>query len=1005
MTRLSLPLLLSLIALAAGCGRSGIVTQTDAGLDMCAIDADCQAGTSCIEGVCTFVDELCVDDADCPGGRICREGTCVTETVCTENSDCPPSERCDEGVCRPIGTCVDDAGCPDYAHCVDGICVQNPPCESDLDCPLDEQCVDGGCVPRDECTNHLECPPDELCQDGLCFGIGDCSDDGDCPPFASCVDGTCTQNDACTSDDECPADMMCGDDGLCVPRPSCTDSTDCDATEHCENGLCQPIGTCVDDSDCPPYATCIDGVCAQNAGCTTDADCPATEECTDGLCTDRPPCDDSLDCDADELCVDGQCTALPLCTDDDDCPLEAHCESGQCVQNDACTTDLDCPSDSRCDDGLCVRIGDCVEHADCGPGNICEDGTCVRAPCESAAECDDGLFCNGVEQCDPIGGCVGGAAPALDDGIGCTTGTCDEAADAIVQLPVDSLCVPTNACTVGVCVVGTGCTFPADDTLVPPQTGPTNDCRSEVCAGGIVVSAGVNNGEVPAQVSTTDCKTEICSGGDPISTNNSSETPLQVSLTDCQKQVCSNGSVVTQNDNNETPTQTSSSDCVTNICLNGAVSTTPNNNEAPAQASANDCRTNVCNNGVVSFVAKDTEVPPVSPTDCLSGACSGGNAVYSPSNGLCTDGAQCEQPSCAVDGSCDYTPDDALCAACPGQQVEKCLPNHAGALATGCVCLTPASLTCSANPTVGEVLTSFALTATATNAQAGSTFAWDIAGVPVGSSTDAHVLTNAASASASFTPTFPSANASDRYTLRVTLQEPYLPPQTCQVLIQATPLPDTFEVTLFMTDALDVDVHVAGGQRTDNAEFKRYDMPFHPLHDPLVEGDDPDRNCSWANCPVCTIDIPGQPVCTPITPRVVDFDDPADGASLVDVQDPQLDIDNRRGCFTTDSGDLSCVPEKVTVETPDAGVYFVWPYLYGDPLSVTPGLISTPSATSVEIEVKCRGVSKRYTRVLSSIVQGSSPPVAAATESYERLGGVDGFVRFVVPASGPCVLP
>jgi len=994
----------SLLLLTTACGRSGIVTDEDAGISTCVVDADCQAGTSCIEGVCSPIDELCVDDADCPGDRVCRQGVCATVASCTDDSDCAPTEFCDDGVCASIGTCVDDSDCPDFAHCDDGICVQNPPCTSDLDCPQSEQCVDGGCVPRDACTTDLECPPDAHCEDGYCFPIGPCDDDGDCPPYASCVDGQCTQNTACVDDSECPPEQECGDDGLCVPRATCVDHGDCDDDEMCEGGLCLPLGPCSDDDDCPAFASCVDGQCTQNDACTSDADCPADQECVGGICTARPACATHAECDLDELCVDGGCTALPGCVDDGDCPPEAHCANGQCVQNDACASDLDCDIDSRCEDGICVFIGDCVEHADCGVGNVCVDGTCERAPCESAAECDDGLFCNGVEVCDPLGGCIGGIAPSIDDGFACTQGVCDEATDSIVQSPIDALCAPTAPCTRGVCVVGTGCTFPADDTLTPPQTGPSNDCRSEICQGGLVVAAGVNNAETPPQVSSTDCKTEVCQGGDPVSINNSTETPVQASSTDCQAQVCSNGAVSTVANNNETPVQTSTTDCVTNICLGGAVSTTPNNAEVPTQVSTTDCRTQVCSGGVVSWVAKDTEIPPPSTTDCLATSCSGGNVATSPSNALCTDRVACEVPLCGVDGSCAYTPDDGLCPACPGAQIERCLPDHPSASGAGCVCFTPATLTCSANPTVGQVLSPFSLSATANGAQPGSTFAWDVAGVPVGTTPDAHILVNAASANATFTPTFPSANASDLYTLRVTLQEPNLAPQTCQVTLRANELTDDFEVTLFMTDALDVDLHVAGGLRTDNVEYKQYDNPFHPLHDPALD-DDPDRNCSWENCPVCTVDIPGQPVCTAITPRVVDFDDPIDGASLADNQDPQLDIDNRRGCFTTEAGDVTCVPEKITVENPDAGVYFVWAYLYGNALSNTAGLLSTPSSTIVEIEVKCRGQTKRYTRSLSSVLTGSSPPSAAPTSSYERLGGQTGYVRFVVPTTGACTLP
>src|SRR5690606_1207317 len=124
------------------------------------------------------------------------------------------------------------------------------------------------------------------------------------------------------------------------------------------------------------------------------------------------------------------------------------------------------------------------------------------------------------------------------------------------------------------------------------------------------------------------------------------------------------------------------------------------------------------------------------------------------------------------------------------------------------------------------------------------------------------------------------------HVVQVTLQEPDLPPQTCTVSLEATPLPDTLQVRLVMNDALDVDVHVIGGP-----DALAYDFPYHPLHSPSL-GDDPDRDCYYANCPVCTVAIPGQS-CTPEDPRIVDFDDPADGAALDDPQDPQLDIDNR----------------------------------------------------------------------------------------------------------------
>ena len=40
-------------------------------------------------------------------------------------------------------------------------------------------------------------------------------------------------------------------------------------------------------------------------------------------------------------------------------------------------------------------------------------------------QCGDNNACNGVETCDPTGGCIAGTAPNCDDGDQCTTDTCD----------------------------------------------------------------------------------------------------------------------------------------------------------------------------------------------------------------------------------------------------------------------------------------------------------------------------------------------------------------------------------------------------------------------------------------------------------------------------------------------------------------------------------------------------------------------------------------------------
>lgn len=57
--------------------------------------------------------------------------------------------------------------------------------------------------------------------------------------------------------------------------------------------------------------------------------------------------------------------------------------------------------------------------------------------CSTAAECDDGLACNGVETCAD-GRCAIGTPMRCDDGIACTTDFCSEELRRCVQRPVDA---------------------------------------------------------------------------------------------------------------------------------------------------------------------------------------------------------------------------------------------------------------------------------------------------------------------------------------------------------------------------------------------------------------------------------------------------------------------------------------------------------------------------------------------------------------------------------------
>jgi hypothetical protein len=59
--------------------------------------------------------------------------------------------------------------------------------------------------------------------------------------------------------------------------------------------------------------------------------------------------------------------------------------------------------------------------------------------CNVDADCDDGAFCNGVETCN-AGSCLSGTAPNCDDGVSCTDDACNEGSDSCASTANDANC-------------------------------------------------------------------------------------------------------------------------------------------------------------------------------------------------------------------------------------------------------------------------------------------------------------------------------------------------------------------------------------------------------------------------------------------------------------------------------------------------------------------------------------------------------------------------------------
>ncbi len=164
-------------------------------------------------------------------------------------------------------------------------------------------------------------------------------------------------------------------------------------------------------------------------GCSNGDDGP----CAGLNCGDHGTCDTSTDtCKCDANYAGSQC---------DFCADGYHDVGGQCMANS-------CNEDSDCDDGLgcngqekCI-VGECLSGTaiECGPNASCTEPSgacqcdegfvligenCVTGDCETDSDCDDGLFCNGAEECSD-GTCVSHPFDCMENG------HCDESAQACI---------------------------------------------------------------------------------------------------------------------------------------------------------------------------------------------------------------------------------------------------------------------------------------------------------------------------------------------------------------------------------------------------------------------------------------------------------------------------------------------------------------------------------------------------------------------------------------------